>query len=185
MLLSGEAGIGKTHLVAGLVHRVAGEGHAVLVGRCAAAAMAYGPLAEALRGSGEVRGVMDAAPVAVVDALAPLLDDPVDPSGDAGPAGSAPAAPGSREVTVASAFSVVLRRLAADTPVLLVVEGAERIDPSSALLLGHLVERLPAGCARRRLLPGPAGWAASAPAPAGRRHGIPRPDRTGRPRPPR
>ena len=145
VLLSGEAGIGKTHLVAGLVHRVAGEGHAVLVGRCASAAMAYGPLAEALRGCGDVRGVMDAAPVAVVHALAPLLDDPVGPSGDAGPAGSAPVAPAPGEVTVASAFSVVVRRLAADSPVILVVEGAERIDPSSALLLGHLVERLPPG----------------------------------------
>ena len=37
VLVSGEAGIGKTHLVAGLVARVAADGHPVLVGRCTAA----------------------------------------------------------------------------------------------------------------------------------------------------
>ena len=119
-------------------HRVAADGHPVLVGRCTAAGVPYGPLAEALKSSGEVELAMDGAPAAVVDALAPLVDEPVASPGD-------PAASGPDPVSVSSAFTVVLRRMAAAAPVLLVVENAERVDASSAVLLGHLVERLPSG----------------------------------------
>ncbi|HET6967459.1 MAG TPA: BTAD domain-containing putative transcriptional regulator [Ornithinibacter sp.] len=140
VLVSGGAGIGKTHLVAGLAQRVADDGLPVLVGRCAAAGVPHGPVAEALRSSGEAQHALDGAPGGVVEALAPLLDEPVDVAGAPG-SGAA----GAPELTVSTAFAVVLRRLAADRPVLFVVDNADRIDPSSALLLGHLVERLPAG----------------------------------------
>ena len=140
VLVSGEAGIGKTHLVAGLAQRVADEGHPVLVGRCAAEGVPFGPVTEALRSSDGVQQAFVGAPEAVVDALAPLLDEAVAAPGD-----HAGEAPGALELSVSSAFMAVLDRVAAEGPVLLVVENAEVVDPSSALLLGHLVGRMPMG----------------------------------------
>ena len=140
VLVSGEAGIGKTHLLAGLAQRVASGGHPVLVGRCAAEGVPFGPVTEALRSSDEVRREVEEAPEAVVHALAPLLDEAV-----AVPGHRAREAPASADLSVSSSVAVVLGRVAADRPLLLVVENAELIDPSSALLLAHLVERMPAG----------------------------------------
>ena len=49
LLLSGEAGIGKTRIVAELADRVDGEGRPLLVGRCEWSTAAYQPIAAALQ----------------------------------------------------------------------------------------------------------------------------------------
>ena len=74
VLVSGAAGIGKSHLMARLVDRAAEEGRPVLVGRCDAAELPYEPVAAALRSSPAVDDVLDAAPPAVTAELAPVLD---------------------------------------------------------------------------------------------------------------
>ncbi|MEV7005839.1 AAA family ATPase [Streptosporangium sp. NPDC051022] len=65
-LVGGDAGIGKTRLVAELTGRAERDGFAVLVGQCAELgdALPYLPLADALRDArGELRAEIDARPV--------------------------------------------------------------------------------------------------------------------------
>jgi tetratricopeptide (TPR) repeat protein len=140
LLLSGEAGIGKTRIVAELADRVVGEGHPVLVGRCGAAAPPYQPIAAALQTSEEVQEALADAPEAVLAEIEPLLNGSGGTAGDTGPAPYG--APG---LPLYSAVTFLLGRLVATGPVLLVVENAEWIDRASSLFLRHLVERLPAG----------------------------------------
>ena len=146
VLLSGDAGIGKSHLAAGIVQRATDEGAVVLVGRCDAAAVPYEPVASALRSSPEVEEVLHDAPASVAGELAPLLDGPraaeADPARAAGVGSEGSQDP---ELSLYSAVTVVLRRLAAVRPVVVVVENAERIDRASALLLRHALTRLPSG----------------------------------------
>ena len=140
LLLSGEAGIGKTRLVAGLADRLDGAGHPVLVGRCDAAASPYQPIAAALQASEELNEALADAPEAVLAEIEPLLSGS---GGTTDPSGPAPyGAPG---IPLYSAVTFILGRLVAAGPVLLVVENAEWIDRASSLLLRHLLERLPAG----------------------------------------
>ncbi len=111
-VVSGEAGIGKTRLVAALAALADVDGGLVLVGRCDPLALIpYQPVVEALR----------AAPVA--EAL-----------------------PGDTPGLHAFLDAVVDRfdALAAQAPVLLLVEEAEHLDQASAVLLGHLGRHLPA-----------------------------------------
>ena len=140
VLISGEEGIGKTHLVAGVAARAAERGHPVLVGRCDPAGRPYEPVAAALRSSAEVLENLAGAPDAVRSGVAPLLEPRVEVS----VGGSAPPPDGS-EVALYAGVTALLRRVAAHEPVLVVVDNAEQIDRASALLLRHVVERLPAG----------------------------------------
>ena len=64
VFVSGEAGIGKSRLVAGLVRTAVDEGAAVLVGRCDGTDAAYHPIADALRSSPAVQTVLDESPTA-------------------------------------------------------------------------------------------------------------------------
>ncbi len=118
VLLSGAAGIGKSHLLAVLAERVADSGRPVLVGRCEAAQNAFDPVAGALGGSGKVQRLLEEA---------------------------AAVGPGTSEERVAAGVATVLRQMAVDGPVLLLLDDVDRVNASSAVLLGHLVERLPAG----------------------------------------
>ena len=65
LLVSGEAGIGKTRVVAGIAHRLAEQGQTVLVGRCETAGAPYDSLAVALRSSSQVTEALEDAPEAV------------------------------------------------------------------------------------------------------------------------
>ncbi|HEX6359299.1 BTAD domain-containing putative transcriptional regulator [Actinophytocola sp.] len=135
VVVSGEAGVGKTRLVAEFAHLVAADPAVVLVGRCDhATAVPYQPVADALRSSVDAAAVLAGAPEAVRDRLAALLDLPAESRADARAE--------DREA-VFGAVGWVLARLAALAPVAVVVEEAERVDRASALLLGHLIRHLP------------------------------------------
>jgi DNA-binding SARP family transcriptional activator len=142
VLLSGEAGIGKTRLAAGLVDVATTEGHLVLVGRCEAAGLPYHPLTAALRSSDEVQQARADAPVSVQSGLALLLDGPrgTADGNDAGPYDE-------QRLALYASVVHVLGRVADTGPVLLLIDSGERIDQASSLLLRHLVDRLPAAMA--------------------------------------
>ncbi len=142
MLLSGEAGIGKTRLAAGLVDVATNQGHLVLVGRCEAAGLPYHPLTAALRSSDEVQQALTDAPMSVRSGLALLLDGP---RGTADGQDSGPYE--EQRLALYAAVLHVLGRVAEAGPVLLVVDSGERIDRASSLLLRHLLDRLPAAMA--------------------------------------
>jgi DNA-binding SARP family transcriptional activator len=140
VLLSGEPGIGKTRLVAELAGDASQRGRTVLVGRCEGTGLAYHPVADALRSSDAALDAIAEAADGVRAVLDPLVRDAGDDRG------GTPVQGGQRS-TLHSAVTLLLRGLAAADPVLLVVEDAERIDRASALLLRHLVDRLPPGLA--------------------------------------
>ncbi|MER7544118.1 AAA family ATPase [Actinomadura sp.] len=134
VLVSGDAGVGKSHLVAALTRAARDEGCAVLVGQCAelGESMPYLPLADALwtaahsgaPEAGEVRAALDARPV-----LRRLL-----PDGDGGP-GTAP------ELGQQQLFGAVLGllgELGRDRTVLLVLEDLHWADRSTRHLLTFL-----------------------------------------------
>ncbi|MGH3877493.1 MAG: BTAD domain-containing putative transcriptional regulator [Actinophytocola sp.] len=131
VVISGEAGVGKTRLVAEFAHRAAQDPAVFLVGRCDhASAVPFQPIADALRSSADAARVLAGAPAAVRDRLAGLLDLPAE-------------SPAEDRQAVFGAIGWVLAQLAAMAPVAVVVEEAERIDRASALLVGHLVRHLP------------------------------------------
>ncbi len=140
LLLSGEAGIGKTRVLAGLAHRLAEEGQTVLVGRCEIAGAPYHSVAGALRSSGEVAGVLRDAPESVARDLALLLEGPDSSSLD-----REPEPYDDRRLSLYKAVVWVLGRLTLAGPVLIVIEDADRIDRASSLLIRHLVDQAPAG----------------------------------------
>lgn len=135
VLLSGEAGVGKTRLVAETVDRAAAAGFCVLTGRCldtGGSALPYLPFAEAL-------GELAAARPDFVDAHPPLhrllpgarpREDPPAGEGDLG------------QLRVFDAVLSVLEARAVDDPVLLVLEDAHWADRSSRDLLVFLLSRL-------------------------------------------
>ncbi|SNS27953.1 helix-turn-helix transcriptional regulator [Actinomadura mexicana] len=134
VLVSGDAGVGKTHLVSALTAAAADRGCAVLVGQCAelGESMPYLPLTDALWAAAhagtpeadEVRAALDARP-----ALARLL-----PDGEGGPgAGS--------ELGQQQLFGAVLGllgELGGERPVLLVLEDLHWADRSTRHLLTFL-----------------------------------------------
>lgn len=139
VLVSGEAGVGKTRLVAELVHAAADDEPVLMVGRCDAVAPSpYQPLAGALRSSVEVGDLMVAAPEVVRRRLAPLLDSTI---GATRP--ESPSADEHERLPLFEALEWLLTQASATAPVLLALEDCERLDHASALLLRHLLPRLP------------------------------------------
>lgn len=125
VLVSGEAGVGKTRLVAEFAHEA--EDAVFLVGRCDCA-FPYQAIAEALRASADVDEILANAPETIRKRLAPLLD-----ADD----------PGGGQEAFFEAVEWLVARIAKVAPGVLVVEDAERIDHASSRLLRHLVGRLP------------------------------------------
>ena len=130
MLVSGDAGVGKTRLISELAREAAGRGYVLLSGRCAELAdtVPYLPLADALRGAGSEHV---AAAIAARPVLARLLPD----------LESLPATGDLPEVSQQQLFGAVLgmlTELAGETPVLLVLEDLHWADRSTRDLVTFL-----------------------------------------------
>ncbi len=133
-LVSGDAGMGKTRLVAEVAVAAAGQGFMVLSGRCAELgdSVPYLPLADALRSAAIAQ-----APPALLDAIAArpvlglLLPDHTAemPGGDV---------PGMAQQQLFGAVLGMLAELAATAPVLLVLEDMHWADRSTRDLLTFL-----------------------------------------------
>ncbi|MFE9101997.1 helix-turn-helix transcriptional regulator [Actinomadura geliboluensis] len=134
VLVSGDAGVGKTHLVSALVRSARADGCTVLLGQCAelGESMPYLPLADALwtaaqpgtPESEQVRAALDARPV-----LRSLM-----PDGDGDPGAVS-------ELGQQRLFGAVLGllgELGRDRPVLLVLEDLHWADRSTRHLLTFL-----------------------------------------------
>ncbi|TVR34751.1 MAG: hypothetical protein EA388_08345 [Nitriliruptor sp.] len=139
-LISGEAGVGKTRLVAELAASTS-DGAIVLVGRCEQAALIpYQPVTDALRGSPDAGDALDELPDAVRGRLEPLVDP------HAGRPTVEILGTGDPELQRSALFDAVgqlVGRMASRAPVVLVVEEAEYIDQASSRLLRHLARNLP------------------------------------------
>ncbi|WP_026400343.1 helix-turn-helix transcriptional regulator [Actinomadura rifamycini] len=138
VLVGGDAGIGKTHLVSTLRRAARERDCAVLVGQCAelGESVPYLPLADALwtasRGDGpEAAAVRDA--LAARPVLGRLL-----PDGDGGPGEGDPLAPDLGRQRLFGAVLGLLGELGADRPVLLVLEDLHWADRSTRDLLTFL-----------------------------------------------
>ncbi|WP_170308969.1 helix-turn-helix transcriptional regulator [Pseudonocardia hierapolitana] len=135
LLMSGDAGVGKSRLVAEAVERAAGSGFTVLVGRCldtAESALPYLPFTEIVGALAATRPELVAEHVALRHLL---------------PGGLARAAATGEQrdlgqLQVFDAVLSVLDHLTAATPALLVVEDMHWSDRSSRDLLFFLLSRL-------------------------------------------
>jgi predicted ATPase len=139
VLVGGEAGVGKTRLVAELTARCATDGTQVLSGGCVPVGeggLAYAPIVEALRPLPDEVGV-DAVRELVgpswaeLARLLPALGEPA--SGPPGPAAQA---------RLFELLLGLLRRLGERAPVVLVVEDLHWADQSTRDLLAFLVRNL-------------------------------------------
>jgi predicted ATPase len=130
VLVEGEAGIGKSRLMARLESRGRAAGLAVLVGEClplAEGGLPFAPIVAALRSvmlDPEVLAGLDPALCTALGALWPV--------------GSEPRRPSDREQLFEAIYRV-LAGLAATQPVLLIIEDVHRVDPSSRDLLSFIV----------------------------------------------
>jgi DNA-binding CsgD family transcriptional regulator/tetratricopeptide (TPR) repeat protein len=143
LCVGGEAGVGKTRLVARFAAQVRERGGQVLLGGCielGETALPYAPVAQALRGLG--RGLEPAALDEVVGPGRPLLARLVpelgqdEESTSAGPWGQA---------RLFQAFLALLERLAHRSPTMLVIEDLHWADRSTLDLLAFLHRNLQAG----------------------------------------
>jgi DNA-binding CsgD family transcriptional regulator/tetratricopeptide (TPR) repeat protein len=141
VMVAGEAGVGKTRLLAELIGQARGAGAVTLVGGCldvGDGVLAYAPVVEAAR---SLAGMLDAeelervlgASRAELARLIPELGEPV--------TGADPVAP-------ARLFELllgVLHRLAERRPLLLVIEDLHWADQSTRDLLGFLIRNIRTG----------------------------------------
>ncbi len=145
-LLAGEAGVGKTRVVAEIAAVAQAEGAIVLLGGCidlGEGSMPYAPVAEALRGL--VRRV-DPEELEIVlgqgrTELARLVPDLGPVAGTGGNATGA-LSYGSGQGRLFELLLGVLERLAARAPVVFIVEDLHWSDRSTRDLLGFLVRNL-------------------------------------------
>ena len=141
LLVSGEAGIGKTRLVHELALLAEASGASVLIGRCAAEGdVPYAPIAQIIRLAfdrrDQARGTLPAYILADLLALAPQLrprypDVPSNPR----------LAPAFERQRVFDSFVTWCELLAHQAPVLLVVEDVHWADSGTLSLLHHLARR--------------------------------------------
>jgi DNA-binding CsgD family transcriptional regulator/tetratricopeptide (TPR) repeat protein len=139
VLVGGEAGIGKTRLVAELADRCRATGARVLVGGCLPAGgdgLPYAPIVEALRplptelGGGAVRQLIGPS-WAELARLLPSLGEPA-----SGPAGQA------AQARLFELLLGLLGRLGEQAPLVLVVEDLHWADRSTRQLLAFLARNL-------------------------------------------
>src|SRR5829696_6944539 len=144
VLLAGDAGVGKTRLLAELCGRARAAGATVLIGHCVdlgAVGLPYLPFAEALR---ELAGRADAGEETVAEALRarPALGRLITRPGQPAP----PAGSGDDDAGRLQLFDAVAGVLGdvgeAGAPVLLVIEDLHWADQSTRDLLSFLLARL-------------------------------------------
>ncbi|HEY4727077.1 MAG TPA: ATP-binding protein, partial [Actinomycetes bacterium] len=153
VLVGGEAGVGKTRLVGELVASARQAGATVLVGGCVelgGEGMPFAPLIEALRAF--VRDLDEAELARLVPGraraeLARLLPELAAPAGAGTGAGERPAfgghpGPWSDRGRLFELLLVLLERLGAERPAVLVVEDLHWADRSTRELLAFLVRNL-------------------------------------------
>jgi DNA-binding CsgD family transcriptional regulator/tetratricopeptide (TPR) repeat protein len=139
VLVGGEAGVGKTRLVAELISRWVSDGTRVLVGGCVPVGgdgLPYAPIVEALRPLPDELGVATVRELGgpswrELARLLPSLGEP-----DAGPPGQA------AQARLFELLLGLLVRLSEPTPVALVVEDVHWSDQSTRDLLAFLVRNL-------------------------------------------
>ncbi|MGS0686767.1 BTAD domain-containing putative transcriptional regulator [Nakamurella sp. GG22] len=134
--LSAPVGFGKSRLTAEVAHRAADGGAVVVVGRCTDESVPYQSLASGFRASTHISAVLNSAPDDVRAALTLLV-----PAAD-GQSGTPLGRPGRHEAIV-QAVQWLLRTIAGQQGLLLVIEDAERIDMATATLLRDLALHLP------------------------------------------
>lgn len=139
VIVSGEAGIGKTRLVEELVERAQTDGFLVATGRCSpviSTRLPYGPvvdlIADVLRQCPDLQGLV---PPEAWQGVAPLTGR------------AAPTNPGTPDLNLASTrlfagFAEVLAVESRRRPVLLVVEDIHWADPASVDLLAFAARKL-------------------------------------------
>ncbi|CUR55219.1 putative Transcriptional regulator, ATPase, winged helix family [metagenome] len=134
--VGGPAGVGKSRLAAELAQVADQDGATVLIGRCDPAAP-YAALVSAFSGSAAVQQLAVSAPAGVRARLHPLL--PLEPGTEVHPED------GDRDNGPARLRAVewVLAGLAAQAPLLVVVEDAERLTDEESTMLAGLATRLP------------------------------------------
>jgi DNA-binding CsgD family transcriptional regulator len=141
VVVAGEAGCGKSRLVAELAVEAAGSGATVLLGHCdQGSGLAYQPFVEAISALAAARPaavgradpVVPAELVHLVPALGSVISrrDLVEGGGRAGSRGR-----------LFEGVAALLAIVAAEEPVLLVVEDLHRADEGTLHLLRHLVRR--------------------------------------------
>ena len=135
-LVSGDAGVGKSRLVAEATQLAAGRGFTVLSGQCAELgdSVPYLPLADALRGAAQASGVRDA--LSSRPALSMLL-----PEGGSGLTIDSDRSGLARQQMFGGVLGL-LAELAAATPVLLVLEDLHWADASTRDLVTFLSRML-------------------------------------------
>ncbi|HWI11205.1 MAG TPA: adenylate/guanylate cyclase domain-containing protein, partial [Burkholderiaceae bacterium] len=150
VLLTGEAGIGKSRICQTLRERIAGDSAATALLQCSPyfTGSAFYPVAQHIE---RTAGIAPSDPPAVraekVVRLAGVLSDELLgsvlrmmglPDGGRTPAAS----PQQEKAQTAQALGELLQRLAQQQPVLYLVEDAHWIDPSTEELIGQTIERL-------------------------------------------
>ena len=141
ILISGEAGVGKSRLVSECVKRIVGDGGQVLVGACvrvSTGGLPYGPFLDALRRLLQDRGVgsleeLFGTGYTELDQLVHIGE--VSPAGGGG-------APHIRQGPLFERFLALLARLAQDVPLVLVVEDIHWAEQSTLDLLTFLAVAL-------------------------------------------
>jgi DNA-binding CsgD family transcriptional regulator len=142
-LLAGEAGVGKTRLIAEVVELAEREGAVVLMGGCidlGEGSMPFAPVVEALRGL--VRRVDPEQLEAVLGQGRTELARLVPDLGPAAEGSASVVSIGSAQGRMFELLLGVLERLAATAPVLFIVEDLHWSDRSTRDLLGFLVRNL-------------------------------------------
>ncbi len=139
VLLSGDAGVGKTRLAAELASLAARRGGRVLPARCMErGAVPFWPWMQVLRNYAaslddpSLRAALGVAGAQLVQ-LDPVLQERLPERPAPGPS-----TPEEARFRLFDAFATVLRRAAAQQPLVLIVDDLHWADPSSLLLLGHL-----------------------------------------------
>lgn len=139
VLVTGEAGIGKTRLAEETALRAAAAGARVIWGQCweAGGAPAYWPWSQVLRRLASAGGdaAWQAWGAGLGEALAPLAPEPTAPDA---PRGDAEAA----RFAAFDAAARLLRRAATDQPLLVVLEDLHAADLPSLLLLEFIAGEL-------------------------------------------
>jgi predicted ATPase len=149
VVISGDAGVGKTRLVAELINRRAGQDVVALAGACldiGDGVLPYAPIAEALRRMARLLtdADLDRALGDARDYLARLVPEFASPSKAVRPVTSPPmsrTAPGQ----LFELLLGVVRRLAEQLPVVLVIEDLQWADRSTRDLLAFLLRNARSG----------------------------------------